>query len=209
MFLEEAIWIRRTLAGTPLRDGAEALDVGSSTREVRTQIQPWIDEQVFAPLRQRGVHPVHLDIKAADGVDVVCDLTAQGVQPREDLGRDFALVICSNLLEHVTDRPATIGRLRSVVAPGGYLLVTVPRRYKQHHDPIDTMFRPSPAELVAELDGGESALATVADSVVQVRGRATHDTRRLPVRRWIETARWSLPPLRWSQTCVLMRRTEA
>jgi SAM-dependent methyltransferase len=209
LFLEESLWIRDQLSRADLPAGSRALDVGSSNREVRTVVQPWIDANIFAPLRERGVEPVHLDFRQEDGVDVICDITAPDADPLEAAGgRRFELVICGNLLEHVVDRPTTIGRLRELVAPGGLLLVTVPHRYKEHHDPIDTMFRPSPGELVAEIADGHGHWEPLATDVIDVRGRATHDTAPIPIRLWLENVRWAIKPLRWQQACVVLRKLQ-
>jgi hypothetical protein len=45
---------------------------------------------------------------------------------RAALPLQVELVVCSEVLEHLRDRRAAFGRLASMVAPGGYLLVTAP-----------------------------------------------------------------------------------
>lgn len=45
---------------------------------------------------------------------------------RERLGRDFDLVVCSEVVEHLRDRPAALRNLAAMVKPGGHLLVTCP-----------------------------------------------------------------------------------
>jgi len=54
----------------------------------------------------------------------------------------FDLVLCFNLLEHVSDISMVIIGLEKVTRNGGYLLITVPKRYLYHPDPIDNFFRP-------------------------------------------------------------------
>jgi 2-polyprenyl-3-methyl-5-hydroxy-6-metoxy-1,4-benzoquinol methylase len=51
------------------------------------------------------------------------------------------------VLEHVPDPGQVAAAIERVVAPGGYLLVTVPSRYPYHPGPIDTLFRPTVGEL--------------------------------------------------------------
>jgi SAM-dependent methyltransferase len=70
-------------------------------------------------------------------------------------GYDADLLLCSNLLEHLTDPGAFARACASLVKPGGRALVTVPYSYPYHADPIDTMFRPSPEQLVALLGDWE------------------------------------------------------
>lgn len=45
---------------------------------------------------------------------------------RAALPQRFELVVCSEVIEHLRDRRAAFGRLASMVAPGGHLLVTAP-----------------------------------------------------------------------------------
>jgi SAM-dependent methyltransferase len=166
MFREEASWLESLFATVPLGSDARILDIGSSTEYFRRVDQPYIDYHVFRPLRARGVQEVHVDVKEAEGVDLVCDLT------RPELGGELdelprgEIVLCSNMLEHVTDRELVVSRLRELTAPGGLLVVTVPHVYPYHPDPIDTMYRPTDTELrelVAE-DGFE----TVSSEIVEV-----------------------------------------
>ena len=61
--------------------------------------------------------------------------------------------MCCNVLEHLTDRRPLLEAFGSLVAPSAHLIVTVPRRFPYHADPIDTMYRPTVADLGAELSG--------------------------------------------------------
>lgn len=45
---------------------------------------------------------------------------------RDRVVQDFALVVCSEVVEHLRDRPAALTHLASMVKPGGHLLVTCP-----------------------------------------------------------------------------------
>lgn len=45
---------------------------------------------------------------------------------REHVRQDFALVVCSEVIEHLRDRLAALRNLASMVKPGGHLLVTCP-----------------------------------------------------------------------------------
>ncbi len=173
------------LERAPLGPGKTVLDVGSSTLAFRTEVQPHIDEHVFKPLRERQLRIQHLDAKADAGVDIVADVTLEGVEGCYDL------VICTNLLEHVVDRTLVVGNLKRLVAPGGLLLLTVPRRYPIHHDPIDTGFRPTTRGLVELVRFGnvfEEATLTVR-SPEYYRGK-----------RWYR--RYFRP---WQQACVLIQ----
>jgi SAM-dependent methyltransferase len=121
------------------------LSIGSGGAELRTT-QPWIQRVVYAPLGQRGVRVLHHELSPGPGVDVAGDLTDPGFLAR--LGElEIRSVMCCNVLEHVPNPGQVASALERAVAPGGYALVSVPRRYPYHPGPIDTLFRPSVDEL--------------------------------------------------------------
>ena len=201
------MWIERVLAGRELGPGRSVLDIGSSTREFRTEVQPHIERHVIAPLREAGAEVVHLDAKQGDGIDLVFDLADPTADLRAATGREFDLVTCCNLLEHVTDREATVRQVASVVRPGGALLVTVPGRYRYHEDPIDTMFRPTPDELSSLVLGVDPSLRPVESQSVPIRRLEYYNVRSRYYReRVIEFLFWLLPRYRWRQTCALFER---
>ncbi|MDD5449334.1 MAG: hypothetical protein PHO42_01880 [Candidatus Omnitrophica bacterium] len=147
MFLKEAIWIKNALETLDLHEGQALIDFGSSTEEFRRLFQPYIDYHIFYPLRKKGLRIIHTDLKKDDGVDTVCDLTKPDSGPiLQKIGlADIAL--CTNLLEHVSDRQIVIGRLKNCVKPGGIIIISVPYIYRWHPDPIDTGYRPTHLEL--------------------------------------------------------------
>ncbi len=127
------------------------LNIGSSTLEFRTRIQPYIHQLIVAPLEAAGVNVVHTDLKSGPGIDVSADLLddhgfakLRAVAPR--------FVLCANVLEHVEDPAAFANRCLDLLPAGGRVLFTVPGSYPYHLDPIDTMFRPTPDEILALLD---------------------------------------------------------
>ena len=146
MFEAEARWLRRALDAFPAERLSPALNLGSSSAEVRKTVQPWIDAEVFSPLRSRGVAAYHVDMRELPGVDIRADLTDE-----RDIRRLSALrpntLLCCNLLEHVLEPRRLAQHCLDLLPPGGLVFVTVPYSYPYHRDPIDTMYRPSPAEL--------------------------------------------------------------
>ena len=42
---------------------------------VRKAVQPWIEDEIFCPLRDRGIEIVHVDMRESPGVDIQVDLT--------------------------------------------------------------------------------------------------------------------------------------
>ena len=163
-----AEWVR----GLGLPPGAVCLNIGSSTEAFRTRDQPHIDELLIRPIEAAGIRIIHCDIKAAPGVDEVGDLLDP--QFREKLkGYRADLMICSNLLEHLTDPQAFAAACGDLVRPGGYGLITMPLSYPYHADPIDTMLRLKPAQLAAMMPGWEIVRAEELEA-----GSYAHELRR-------------------------------
>jgi hypothetical protein len=133
------------------------LSVGSGDAGLRAA-QPWLDELVYRPLTDRGVRVLHHELEPAPGVDVAGDLTDGSFLARlRDLG--VRSIMCCNVLEHVPAPAEVAAGLETATPSGGYLFVTVPRRFPYHPDPIDTMFRPSPGELRGLFPGLEQVAA--------------------------------------------------
>lgn len=79
-------------------------------------------------------------------VDLVGDLNDENFI-RQVKSLQVKSILCSNLLEHVASPQAICKHLENMLDPRGIIVVTVPRRYPYHMDPIDTKFRPSVNEL--------------------------------------------------------------
>jgi hypothetical protein len=141
MLIAEAEWIGRELAGLP-DDAFPLINVGCQTEAFRTEVQPWIEEHVFGPVGRRGRAVVNVDLRDEPGVDVVADVTTTAGQDAVRAAGG-STVLCANVLEHVPDPRSVLDGLMAAVPPGGYLLLSGPRAFPYHPDPIDTMFRPS------------------------------------------------------------------
>jgi hypothetical protein len=144
----DAEWLGATLARFPAAELSPVLNLGSSTRHFRQVEQPFIDALIFKPLQARGIKIVHADMKSGEGVDIVGDIFDDATLSAMQAARPQA-VICTHMFEHVRNRDELRRRLLSLLPPGGLFFVTVPASYHEHHDPIDTMYRPTPAELAA------------------------------------------------------------
>lgn len=151
---EEAAWIGERLSSLPREQISPMLELGAATQHFRTVFQPHIDREIHAPLRERGVVVVHADAKSGDGVDIHGDVTDPKIRARLR-GVGARCVLCCNMFEHVRDRAGLAAICDEALAPGGVLVVTAPRSYPYHLDPIDTYFRPSPEEIAALFPGYE------------------------------------------------------
>ena len=163
MFDIESQWVGDRLAAYPAPQISPLLNVGSSTAEFRERAQPWTERNIFTPLHERGVEIVHLDSRAGAGIDIRADLLDEDDFARIGSGRYRAL-LCCNILEHVRDPGEFARRCVELVAPGGVIVVTVPRSYPRHGDPIDTLYRPTPDEAAALFPGTSVVASQIIDS---------------------------------------------
>ena len=195
MFIEESIWIKKILEKEKDFLVGQVLDVGSSTLQFRTQTQPYIEENVFRPLREKGLSIFYLDKKESIGVDYVFDVESMN---SKETGKKFDLVICCSLLEHVIAPERVCSLLIDLTKKGGFLLITVPRSYRYHLDPIDTMFRPSMKELISMFPGME----IIKKEVVYIKEKNNYNFSKIS-----ELLRYLIPKFNWKVNCLLMRKS--
>jgi len=162
MHIEEARWIAQKLCNLRKEEISPILNIGSSTGKYRVKLRPFIDSVIFSPLRERGIKIVHQDIKSAEGINLVGDLTDQSFLNHLEK-MHFKTILCSNLLEHIENRNKVADVLLKILSNEGYLIVTVPSKYPKHMDPIDTMFRPTINELSNMFYGTKVLDATLID----------------------------------------------
>jgi len=173
----EARWLRDRLQTLQPSDGP-VLNVGSASAEFRCEVQPWIDAQVFAPLRARGVRVVHQDLQAADGVDLVGDLlSSDAVQAARRLG--VRSVICSNVLEHVPDPHA------SACAPSHGQSQAPPLQSPHAYPPFASRDQGRPVELLRALQccGADAPCVRQLRLLRLPKGRGQEGRRGLPAGR--------------------------
>lgn len=133
MILKESIWIKQKLRAIPKIESV--IDVGSSTRYYRTVEQPYIDKNVFRPLRDKGVKIIYLDIEKIKGVDIVCNIASREFS----VSQRYDLVLCTSMLKYVEDVKTACINISFLVKEGGYLIITAP--YFCPYFTGDNMFR--------------------------------------------------------------------
>lgn len=91
-----------------------------------------------------------LDMRPGPGVDLVA--SAHSIPFGED---SFAVVVCTEVLEHDPAFWRTLTEIRRVLAPGGHLLLTTRGNgFGEHREPIDVFrFMPDAIPVLAELAG--------------------------------------------------------
>ena len=141
MFYLESRWIVESLS--PLaRDIQRAIDVGAGGDRYASRPQ---NQAVYSFLAQYHIALSTLDNDQKSTCDYHHDIAEELDLP--SLMPTFDLVLCTSVLEHVTDIPRAKRNLVSLVGPNGYLVVTVPNRYPRHRKPIDNGYRPTAGDL--------------------------------------------------------------
>lgn len=150
MFIEESVWISSSLQKLEVDSISPLLNIGSSTAHFREVEQAFINDNIFKKLVNRGVKVMHTDLQKDEGVDLVGDLT-DGYFTDKLRELKFKAIICSNLLEHLEEitRLKICKVLDDILEKNGYLILTVPKVYPYHEDPIDTWYRPDLDQLAA------------------------------------------------------------
>lgn len=193
MFAREAAWVAGALLEHDAREISPMLNIGASTLQFRKVDRPWIHRDLIAPLEAHGVAITHLDLKAAEGVDIAADITTDEGFARAKAVGAKALMLC-NILEHLLDPAALTHKAMALVEPGGLVVVTVPHSYPYHRDPIDTLFRPTPDEVAALFPG-----ATIVKSEILPCGSYRDNVAARP---WIllrPVLRFPFPFLGWTK----------
>ncbi|MEI6429675.1 MAG: hypothetical protein WCO45_15015 [Pseudanabaena sp. ELA607] len=148
MLRKEAIWLGEVISKLEPEHLFPMLNLGSSNQYFREQAQPWINELVFQPAVNQGYKIIHTDLKSDVGVDLVGDLNDPNFIDLLNK-QQVKSILCSNLLEHVNNKEQLCQIITAIIPEKGYLLITVPRDFPLHLDPIDTLFRPNVSELKA------------------------------------------------------------
>jgi hypothetical protein len=145
MLVNEAKWINQAI-NKYLKDVfGTVINLGSSSMDFIEYNQPYIESLVIEPLARRFTL-INVDIKNDKNVNLVADfLTEQGQIVIKEFNAKVILV--SNLLEHIPNPLAGINSLKQLVESDSYLILTGPRSFPYHADPIDNMFRPNLAEV--------------------------------------------------------------
>ena len=145
MLYEESVWFKNIIQQY-VEPNSLVLNIGSSTKQFIEVDQPYIKQNLFDELAKKNCTVKNIDIKQAEGVDLVGDVTDLAfIETLKQLNPSF--IICSNLLEHLSDRKIFCEALVKIMNTKTMLIVSVPYSFPYHEDPIDTLYRPDINEL--------------------------------------------------------------
>jgi len=126
----EREYLRQFLADWPVTGWPASLRAASVLEVGSAQYGYGIDYRALFPgLGFRGC-----DLKAGEGVDVVCDLTGDA---HELAGEQFSAILCCSVLEHCTQPWTVAANLLNHLLPEGLLYVTIPWIWRYHAYPGD------------------------------------------------------------------------
>jgi hypothetical protein len=153
--------------------GEDVLEVGSRMTIPNAW---WIINRDLAQGKWLGI-----DMQEGPGVDQVVDIHSP---PAEWTGR-FSGVLCSEVLEHVARPWLALPKLREIMQPGGWIVVTTLTSFPIHGFPDDYYrYTPSGLKLLLE-DAGFKNVVTENAGHIEIQlndhGEAGFCTRQLPM----------------------------
>jgi hypothetical protein len=153
--------------------GEDVLEVGSRMTIPNAW---WIINRDLAQGKWLGI-----DMQEGPGVDQVVDIHSP---PAEWSGR-FSGVLCSEVLEHVARPWLALPKLREIMQPGGWMVVTTLTSFPIHGFPDDYYrYTPSGLKLLLE-DAGFKNVTTENAGHIEIKlndhGEAGFCTRQLPM----------------------------
>jgi SAM-dependent methyltransferase len=137
-----------------VKPGTRVADVGCGEQPLRALITTLGGRYTAIDLHQN----------ADNTVDVLADITSI---PLPD--EAFDLLVCSEVLEHVSDPNAALAELGRLCQPGGSIVITTPFAYPLHEEPRDFV-RLTPYQLTRYADGNQLEVVqlTTAGDELQV-----------------------------------------
>ena len=104
---------------------ADVLDVGCGSGHLLAKLK-----EAFPEARLEGVDFSPQSISVARQLNPSLSFTVMSIFELDKLGREFDLVLCTEVLEHLEDADMAMEQLQAVCRPGGTLVVTVPQGRK-------------------------------------------------------------------------------
>jgi hypothetical protein len=150
MLPKEAKWINTVINNNLFGVNGAVINLGSSSLDFINYNQPYIKDLVLDPLLKR-FQVTNVDIKSDNNVQLVANFLTEAGQTliRSKSAKVF---LVSNLLEHIPNAIDGIEKLKTLMEPKTYLILTGPKSFPYHPDPIDNMFRPTISELRGHLE---------------------------------------------------------
>jgi len=152
MLVEESIWIGNKINDVLHCFPFPVLNIGSSTKEYRTVIQPFIQKNIFDKFADEQKNVIHVDSKKAEGVDIVGNLYDEEFFRKLKSYRP-GLILCNNTLMYLNKplREKLAEIFYEILTEGGYLIITNSFIFPPSPDPVEEYYRKAPLEIYKTL----------------------------------------------------------
>lgn len=152
MLVEESTWIGEKIKIVVEQQAFPILNIGSSTKEYRTVRQSFIQKNIFDLVPEESKNIVHLDMKAAEGVDIVGNLYDKNFL-QELKKYKFKTIMINNLLMYLgkKQREELSTIIDQILEKDGYLIVTNSLTFPPAHDPVESYYRAAPQKMHQQL----------------------------------------------------------
>ncbi len=105
--------------------GQRVLEIGAGTGNMAKHLCPGRKRYVATDLEREHLEPLRIRFRNRPAVEVQ-HLDAENAEDFRPFEGQLDTVVCLNVLEHIKDDAGTLERIRTLLAPGGYLLLLVP-----------------------------------------------------------------------------------
>ncbi len=172
-----------------VQERSKVVDVGCGEQPMRYDIE------------SRGASYIGIDIAQnyQNTVDVIATATEAPL-----VDGCFDVVLCIEVLEHVSDSLSAFQELSRLLKPGGYLIVTTPFAYPLHEEPYDFV-RLTPFQIrrcaemsalsIVEIEQAGNELEVIATAWDTMWRRMLGDDLSMPAKVWIGMMRVSMNAL--------------
>jgi len=142
-------WLLNKIAECASARPGRALEIGFGAGAYLPALTKHYDEVVGTDLNQDQLEYVSAHTAGHANLRVLIDDISDSKLP----AHSFDLVLCSEVLEHVSDTGRAMAGIHRVIAPGGWLLVSTPQRYSLMELACKLAFMPGVINLVRRIYG--------------------------------------------------------
>lgn len=152
MLKNESLWIKQFLPKIITEDALPVLNVGSSTSHYRKTAQPHVQQNIFSHFEDEKTQVIHLDMKTAEGVDLVGNLY-DPVFLQKIRKLKIKTIFCNNTLMYLDEKSRhKLAEIFYLLLPkGGYLLISNSHIFPSAPDPKEEYYRAAAIEMYHSL----------------------------------------------------------